>query len=311
MFKLQGISIIIPTLNNVTGVELLLDSIKKCAFDFPYEIIVVSNFHNSELQSRLKLYSHVQYGFSGQLGVNKARNLGIQKAKYSFLYFFDDDCVVQDLQFFKKLGQKVAHLNEDLFCVGGGYTLPARSTYLQKAYQQVQMNWLKSGRLNSRNGNAFLLGGNCGGCKEIFDDVQFDESIIYGGSETDFFLRAYQKGYKIFYFSDLLVEHVCEMKISTFIKKCKSQAIGHINMKKKGLSFQPLFFQPDLINGFWEKWYILLFGFFKSWYSKKSVLSLLAHLSLKFYFKIKVVWQSFFSRIAQLIELSSNKKGAD
>jgi len=76
-----------------------------------------------------------------ELGVNRARNLGLQAASGKIVLFVDEDCYLEDPLFLAKHWQLHAE-NPHLSGLGGTYALPPQATLLDKAYHLRQAKWL-------------------------------------------------------------------------------------------------------------------------------------------------------------------------
>ena len=197
-----AISIIIPTLGDLENLQRLLTSIQKQKFSGPpeiFEVIVVVNGTKSqgtdaEFQQFSTLFGpFLKFQFLTQMGVNVARNAGLKQAQAAIVLFLDDDCELNEPYF---LSRHISfhHKHPAVFATGGGYQVPLGAGRLDEVYNLIQMHWFGSG-LNYPGQNEitrYLLGGNFS-IKARSTDPQkliFDEQIIYGGSEAEFFKRA-------------------------------------------------------------------------------------------------------------------------
>jgi glycosyltransferase involved in cell wall biosynthesis len=309
----NGLSVIIPTLNNPRGVFDLLKSIDIAVKPNNFEVLVVANLECAETRHVTSHFSFANYYCSHQIGANRARNLGVKSSKYDFVYFFDDDCVLESPNYFLDLNTHIKKLDEEIFLIGGSYTLPTSSTIPSRAYHQIQMNWLKDGKLNNRSGNAYLIGGNCGGVKEIFNKYPFDEFLLFGGTETEFFLKAYSKGFKIFYIEQLKVIHKTNLSLFQLCKKAALQAKGRAYLDSKKLFFNPIYSSlifrssdAPIAKSLFA--YKFCFKTFYSFYSNSWGLSFLRWLIIKNLSRLILLWRSSFYRLANLIEIVISKK---
>ncbi|MBC7742199.1 MAG: glycosyltransferase [Bdellovibrionaceae bacterium] len=230
---MNGISIIIPTCGEIKPLVRLIQSITKQTLDKPFEVVIV---FNSISQTKFLLKKpQINFGTSAELqfiwidakGVNKARNAGIEKAKYNLLLFLDDDCELVNSNALQ------AHLNyhvakPDLFCLGGIYNLPPRASFFDRVYNLIQIRWLY-GSLKAAHSQAanFLIGGHFSAKKEILKkfEIYFNPAIIYGGSELEFFLAA-QKNSLSCELSDLVVTHYTHENIWSLTRKLNRQGRG-------------------------------------------------------------------------------------
>jgi len=85
------VDIIIPTYNNSRGLKLCIDSIRKCT-DTPYNLIVVNNGENAEIDSFLK-GEKLNYIKTPKSTFAKAINRGLQESKAKYVCLLNDDVI--------------------------------------------------------------------------------------------------------------------------------------------------------------------------------------------------------------------------
>lgn len=250
-YKLEGITIVIPTLGKLENLARLVKSIERQSFTKSnYEILIVVNgVIKNDLREKL-LYLTSAYSkivlkiyFITAKGVNRARNYGLNNAKYRIVLFLDDDCEMQNHHF---LSQNIELHNQykDCFAIGGGYLLANDSRYLDEIYNYVQMKWYFSGQIDlvdqttvdesAGKETRYLLGGNFSIKSEIAGRQQllFDESIIYGGSEYEFFKRARAMDLKM-YATELNVVHHTQETLWSLTGKIYKQGRGKAHIEYK------------------------------------------------------------------------------
>lgn len=237
-FIKKGMSFVIPTLRCSPGLKNVLESFSYFSIPCDFEVLVVANLEDSNIEELVQDYSFARYLCSGVLGVNHARNLGIQHAKYEFIYFFDDDCWVKDPDFFVLLYKELQSFENKKCFVGGPYQLSPTANVFDQAYFQIQKRWLASGLLDSDNRCVFLLGGNFGGFTLEMRKHLLDPQIIFGGSETEFFLRLHRIGYNCYFRPRLAVQHQTSMGLMSLISKAYKQGRGAAYIRAKSLGFQ-------------------------------------------------------------------------
>jgi glycosyltransferase involved in cell wall biosynthesis len=196
-----GISIVVPTLGNLMNLQNLYLSISQQEIDLnQVDLILVVNgifFKEYELL-KTQLISEfslpVTFLYSEVANVNKARNRGLEVAKYNVVYFLDDDCqLINSSTLTFHLSEHARDAN--LFALGGGYSLSIEASYWDELYNSIQMSWLLSGKQGASAETQHLLGGNFSLKKEYLKlkELKFDERISYGGSEYQLFIQAVQK----------------------------------------------------------------------------------------------------------------------
>lgn len=304
-----SLSIIIPTHNNSAGVGSLIESINRFPPKYVYEIIVVSNYFDKDLKKDISCFNYTKYLYVGALGVNKARNLGLNNSNFPYVYFFDDDCTIDDQNFFEILVDKIQNRVLPVSILGGVYRNYPTASPISSAYIELQNQWLRSGKVNSKNGSAFLLGGNCGGTKSVFLELVFDDTIIYGGSETELFLRAYFQGVNIYMFDDLVVTHRTKLNLIQLINKARKQARGRLYFEGKGFVFEPIFATVETkdkeINRhvIIKKIYNMFFQIEYSLVSHNSIKTIFNKYLKSISSKINNYWKNYFLRASNLLEI--------
>lgn len=223
------VSIVIPSTGNEKKLQQILRSIQS-QVDVVFEVIIVVNGINIDNR---KIYDHWQKGlpkhinfhFLDQRGVNLARNYGLKVSKSEIVLFLDDDCVLPSERFLS------AHVQyhrryKNVVAFGGGYQIPVQSQFVDKMYNQRQMHWLFAGLQNS-DLNYHLLGGNFSVKKEklLESNIEFDNKIIYGGSEFDFFKKIESCKMESKYI-DLPVMHITSESFFSLIRKMYKQGVG-------------------------------------------------------------------------------------
>ncbi len=209
------ISVVIPTFNRaawLTGaVESLLEQQTDGQFD--YEIIVVDNQstdNTAEVVENLRARSSIpiHYVLQPKPGDAPTRNAGIQRARGSWIAFFDDDQFA-DRRWLAELYQ--AAWASGALVIGGPVHLdldPAMLEYLgpicRRALREVDYY-----RVLHPYGPRQLPGtGNALVARRLFDSVGlFDESMRTGGSDSDFFKRVRQAGHELWYAPRAIIRH--------------------------------------------------------------------------------------------------------
>lgn len=205
---MEGISVIIPTLNREEYLSHTVDCILAQDFDHPYEIIIVDqspqvNHAIADLAQAnpMVIYHHV----TSFKGLPEARNYGVQHARFDFALFIDDDidCGPQLLaEHYKYL------VRPDIAVVAGGITEKYRNNPNAKSRSIGKFHFCTAtaerGFHIDRNGYVdHGGGGNYSIRKDVFMKVGgVDEYLNYGGAlyeETELCLRVKEAGYKVFF----------------------------------------------------------------------------------------------------------------
>lgn len=213
--NMNGISVIIPTLNRT---DFLVNTIKwlivqKC--EVPFEVLIIDQSAYSDIKIEQSIhgfenfkYHHIDFF----RGLPEARNYGAQKAKYDILVYIDDDIECND-DFLQKHYETYLFDNK-IVLVAGGIT--------EKYNKNIDCDTGKFDKKRAisfrgfhRKGNFEVEhagGGNFSVVKDVFFQVNgIDENLTKGAAlheETDFCLRVKNNGGKIWFNYDAHVYHL-------------------------------------------------------------------------------------------------------
>lgn len=310
-----GLSLIIPTYQNASGLRFVLQSIQQIPCPVDYEILVVANLEDLEVKTLVSEFSQARYLSTGLVGVNHARNLGLQQARFEFSYFFDDDCVLVDSDFFSCLLTEFQTMAQTKSFVGGPYLLKPNSGVCDQAYFQIQQQWLQLGLLDATGRCAFLLGGNFGGRTLEMRKHLFDPMIVFGGSETEFFLRLYRIGFVCRYSTKLRVLHQTSLTAKKLMIKAYKQGRGAAYLRRHSLDFQSNYLQPQMqlernpSVRLWKNIYGIVFHMSYLWHlPSPAQLHWLRTKILNYLQKPELLRRNIMSRFVALIGLHLNSK---
>jgi glycosyltransferase involved in cell wall biosynthesis len=214
--KQTCVSVIICTYDRA---EMLRQALESVIFletdgDFYYEIIIVDNGSTDATQTVVqeiikKSSVPIKCIFEPTHGISQARNRGIKEAKGEWIAFFDDDQLAEHnwlRELFTFANKKGAH------CVGGSRELCLSSEELSGLSPITRMilgetfGQNEPGRCQRKSypscGNVLIR-------RDVFDMVgQFDETLLRGGEDTDFFRRVRMAHLETWYTPKALVHHM-------------------------------------------------------------------------------------------------------
>ncbi len=231
------LSLIVPSHHRFEEIKDLLKEIPLQNLDEnAFEVLIVSNLEDPKLRSLCKDSSlvNVFYHQVGQVGVNRARNLGIEYSRGEILLFIDDDCRFPDPDY---LGRVIeAHQKyPDTLGIGGRYIPPETLTHLEFAYFLNSDLWL-SQSLFEDNKTRNLIGGCASYKKKAFArGLRFDPEIEFGGSETDFNIRLQKEGFELRLIDELDLIHKVDLTFRNFLKKAFKQGVGARRRDENGI----------------------------------------------------------------------------
>jgi glycosyltransferase involved in cell wall biosynthesis len=224
------LSIVIPTHRRADSLLRLLKSMRSQQLGpDQYEVIVVSNLPDQETElqlSQLMPKFNLSFFTAGKVGVNWARNLGLEKASADLIMFLDDDCELthsDHLQRIITIHQQLPHVA----AVGGLYSLHKDANAYEVAYTRMSNQWVKDSLDNELMQVERLLGGNVCYKKSLLDkhNLRFNPEIVFGGAETELHNRmvALHMDMRL---SNLSVRHHVKLDAQTFFAKAIRQGFG-------------------------------------------------------------------------------------
>ena len=217
------LSVIIPTHNRDQQLLKLVRYLSNQSLtSSAFEIIVAGNLHSQSLAWELdkfrKIFPHLKYVCSGVVGVNAARNRGIQEARGSVLAFLDDDCLVLDRDYFVKIISRHRD-HPEAAAIGGRYRMKAHATLIERTYYYISDSWLTNSILE-KNKTLNLVGGNTSYKSWVLSrNYLFNEEIRFGGAETELNSRLVNDGHSLLLFDDLSVLHQVRVSLYGFIRR--------------------------------------------------------------------------------------------
>lgn len=195
----------------------------------------------SEFQNYDKKVFEIKIIQNKKVGVNEARQNGLDSGKEEIIFFFDDDCELRDKNLL--LEHLYFHqLNKNALAIGGLYQyLSSEKPSLCIHYYHEQISWYKRGLINLHTReSAYLFGGHFSMKRQLaeINHLSFDTSMKFGGTEKEFFLQALSKK-QILIQTNLPVAHHYEFGYLSYLKKIFNQGQGNAYIASKGLSFKP------------------------------------------------------------------------
>ncbi len=228
------ISVVICTCNRAESLKRTLNSIMAMSVpkDLPWELIVVDNNSSDNTKEifeeyKIKSGSNVVYVFEEKRGLANARNSGIQKAKGEIIAFTDDDVIVDKNWLYYIL--KEFESDASLSLVGGRVELydPNDQPVTIRTFNE-RIPFSSASQLFS-----LIPGCNMAFHRRVFDVlVSFDPTFgagtrIRAAEDSDFFYRAYKRGFEMVYSPEIMVYHNHGRRTEEQVRKLnKGYAIG-------------------------------------------------------------------------------------
>ena len=209
------VSVVMPTYNRAHWVGGALESLAKLQTDgrFTYEIVVIDNRSGDNTREVVEAFAAqspapVRYVFESTPGDAPTRNAGLRVAEGEWFAFFDDDQFAEPdwlLEFWKAKDQCPAKI------LGGPVLLDLDEQELQRLgpeCRKVLREIAFYDRLQPYQGKHLPGAGNAFVAREAMEAVGcFDASMNMGGSDSDFFMRARQSGFEMWYSPHAKIRH--------------------------------------------------------------------------------------------------------
>ena len=195
----RSVSIVIPTYNRPNDVRALLSSIL-VQTKLPKEVIVVDDSNNSQTESLINAMRHAflaknvevihkKGGDASKKGICRARNLGLMQATGDFVFFIDDD-VILDSHYIEEI-LNVYMCNHRAFGVQGDIGHPVFSIFSHAINKVFSLYYPERGkcRVLPTGGLTFpyslsgitecewISGTNSTYKKSVFDVFRWDEKL--------------------------------------------------------------------------------------------------------------------------------------
>lgn len=217
------VSVVIPFTPDSHQISRLLKNLE-LQQGVEFEVLGVFNPHTRSLPQIPALkYPYLQ--LSSPKGANCARNTGLRRAKSDIIVFLDADCLPTHSQFLLNYFKEM-EANPQLTGIGGYYRLETNESLESQAYHYLQTRWLQEGLLNSKGDCRNLLGGNLVLRKSKLLGQEFDENLIFGGTEREFLQRLQSRGRRFKLVSGQEVWHSVNLDYFGLLKKAYAQGKG-------------------------------------------------------------------------------------
>ena len=234
---LPFVSVIIPVYNDLKRLEKCLKSLEKQTyFRNLYEVIIVDNNSEEDVENFVKEFSFVCHTCENMPGSYAARNKGISVAKGEVLAFTDSDCIpatdwltkgVESLLQIPK-GGMVAGKIELVFKNQNNPTVVELYDSINFLRQKTYVEELNFGA----TANLFTL-------KDVFEVVGLFNTNLKSSGDREWGQRLFKAGYKQVYAEDVCVAHPARAELKEIQTKASRIVEGLYildNHEKKSLA---------------------------------------------------------------------------
>ena len=217
MDPVPQVTVIIPFYNDSEMLRYCLSSV--CLQTYPkdrYEVIVVDNGSDENIQPFIKEYSDVKFFKEDRPGSYAARNTGIRYSKGEILAFTDSDCL-PSRDWIEK-GVKKLISTSGCGVLGGRVKLFFRHRSNPTAVEIFdamtffqQQSYIKNAHF-SVTANLFTF-------INVFEKVGLFNDKLASGGDIEWCRRAYSSGFELHYADNAIVKHPARHSCSQMIKK--------------------------------------------------------------------------------------------
>lgn len=224
------VSVIIPTLDNVRGLEQCLAPLEAQTYPTDlYEIIVVDNGSREDVQAAIAGFAHVRFFREEQPGSYAARNLGLAVANGEIVAFTDSDCIPD--RDWIEAGVAALLANPRAGLVAGRVDLffrdPAQPTP-SELYDSIVMNFHQDRNVSELHYGATA---NLFSFKRVFEKVGVFNSQLMSGGDLEWGRRVFQHSYQQTYAPDARVAHPARHTLNETCERSVRLVGGRYAMK--------------------------------------------------------------------------------
>lgn len=211
------VSVIIPVYNDSERLQTCLNALENQTYPKSmYEIIVVDNGSDENIESLVNQYSQVTLYFESKRGSYAARNKGLSKAKGDIIAFTDSDCIpapdwiekgVANLLRVPNCGLIAGKIN--IFFKNRGK--PTAVELYESVAAFPQRYYVKAMRFGA-TANLFTF-------RSVIEHVGNFYDELKAGGDIEWGRRVASSGYKLVYADDACVAHPARHSLKELYKK--------------------------------------------------------------------------------------------
>ncbi len=228
--ELPMVSVIIPVYNDNDRLKLCLDLLQKQSYPSDkIEIIVVDNGSDVMPDFIDGRYTNVRLLSEAKKSSYAARNKGINASIGEVLAFTDADC--QPDADWVRNGVKALLSQEKDIIAGGPVKLiyhisdkPNACELLETAFNFNQKEYIRKMH--------YTVTANLFARRRVFDKVGFFNDNVKSGGDQEWGKRAFDMGYDIIYFENIIIRHPSRHLFSETLRKRKRVTLGLCDLAK-------------------------------------------------------------------------------
>ncbi|WP_035139939.1 glycosyltransferase [Fischerella sp. PCC 9605] len=235
------VSVIIPVFNDCERLNICLRSLENQTYPKDlYEVIVVDNNSEEDIESLVKQFSQVRITHESLRGSYAARNKGISVAKGYVFAFTDSDCIPTSTWIEKGVECLLQTPNTGL--VAGKVEIffqdPTNPTAVE-LYDS--MNFLR--QKHYVENMKFGATANMFTFKDVFEAVGLFNSELKSGGDQEWGERVFAAGYKQVYADDVCIAHPARRNLKDLQKKVIRITEGHYGLVSHNEELSMVFFK--------------------------------------------------------------------
>jgi len=197
------VSVIIPSYNSSRTLRQCLQAVTAQVTAFPYEVILVDSSDDGADAIACAEFPQVRVlHFDTRRDVGTARNLGVAEARGEIVLFIDTDCIAPP-DWVAQMANALHALNAD----GVGGALTNGTPHSLSGSMGFYLEFFRClGYAGKPYATSFLIGGNCGFRKAIFNEVQYTDQSV--GDDLLFNWTLTQQGRRLWFVPTIAVRHL-------------------------------------------------------------------------------------------------------
>ncbi|MDJ0728267.1 MAG: glycosyltransferase [Prochloraceae cyanobacterium] len=235
--NLDFISVIIPVYNDSKRLQICLEALENQTYPQDlYEIIVVDNNSEENIQATVACFSQVKLTSEKKRGSYAARNKGINLAAGKILAFTDSDCIPATN--WLEMGIKRLKSASNCGLVGGKIEIffkdpqnPTAAEIYDAATNLQQKKYIEEHKYGA-TANLFTW-------KKVLEDVGYFDSNLKSGGDGEWGLRVHDRGYLLVYGEDVCIAHPARYSLAELSKKVIRQTGGTYDKEKTQKRHKP------------------------------------------------------------------------
>lgn len=213
------VSIVIPVFNDAMRLQKCLQSLEKQTYPKKnYEIIVVDNDSEDDVEQVVRGFSHAIYSHEKMTGSYAARNKGIDIASSTILGFTDADCLPHG-DWIEKGVQAVTTSSKVGIIAGEIEFLYKNSNQpttveLFETITAFDIKRFASELHFAPTANMFTR-------RDVFDNVGRFQALLKSGGDLQWGQRVFAAGYSIVYMNNVVVRHPARHSLRQIVRRYK------------------------------------------------------------------------------------------